>query len=835
MARPAVATSSPAPVEAPTAPLRVLPGAAAAPVRVRPRLEIPPYDLHAALRLEEELGISHVLAQALVRRGAGDPAAARAFLDASESHPPSAFKGIERAVELIEHHVRARSPITVHGDYDVDGVCATAIMVRALRRLGATADWFVPGRVQDGYGLSSATVERLAARGTRLLITVDCAITAVDEVALARAAGLDVVVTDHHQPRADGRLPDAPVLHPGLCGYPCAELCGSAVAFKLAQALGAPGADDDLELVALATVADVMALRGENRSLVRAGLARLGRTASPGLRALMQVARVDPSALDSGALGFRLAPRINAAGRLRRADAGVELLLSEDEARAHAIALELDQLNAERRSVEQRILWEAESRLDDLGERAGYVLVGEGWHPGVIGIVASRIVERCHRPAVVVALEGQHGIGSGRSIPGFNLLDALHACAPHLERYGGHRAAAGITIGRERVADFAAAFETYAAQTLTDDLLVSVERVDAVVSGSHLGMKLAEELERLEPTGFGNPALKLLVPGGRLRDVRPMGDGRHARFTLHSGGARAPAVAFGCDGRLGVSPEEPADASFRLERNCWNGAVEPRLVLGSIWPCDPAPIRPLGEPEDYLSAVLGELGAPLELEAGQARLDGSARCTIDRRGESPLAVLADARSAGERVLAVCADVPRRLSGLTRSTGGFSLACYHALERAPGLLTEFDQLVALDPPAGREQALLLEAGPGFTHLAWGRAELRFAQQMHELEYGLRASLIALYRGLQLRGRAVGGELERLLRGEAEPGLPARLAARLIRVLSELELVSLEPRPAALSIAGHASTELERSASYRAYTQRYEDGRRFLSSATVLLSG
>ncbi len=347
-----------------------------------PRLHIDPYDAAQALALQRGLGVGHVLAQILVRRGLGDPAAARRFLDAGEAHDPAAFAGIDRALELIRRHIASGGRIVVHGDYDVDGVCATAIMVRALRSLGADASWFLPSRIDDGYGLAAATVARLAQRGTALIVTVDCGITAVDEVAAARAAGVDVVVSDHHAPRADGVLPDCPIVHPALCQYPCPTLCGTAVAYKLAAALGARTADDDLDLVALATVADLVPLADENRRLVRQGLAALSATAKPGLRALMAVSRADPSALDTGTLGFRLAPRINAAGRLRRADAGLELLLTEDAGRAKAIALELDAVNAERRAVEQRILWEAESQVADLGPRAGLRAVVRGLAPG---------------------------------------------------------------------------------------------------------------------------------------------------------------------------------------------------------------------------------------------------------------------------------------------------------------------------------------------------------------------------------------------------------------------------------------------------------------------
>ncbi len=801
---------------------------------VAPRFEVPAYALADALTLERELGVGHVLAQILVRRGLGHPGEARAFLDAGVVHEPSAFTGIERATGLIGEQLAAGGRIVVHGDYDVDGVCATAIMVRALRSLGADVGWFLPGRIEDGYGLSLATVQRLAERGTALIVTVDCAITAVEPVAAARAAGMQVIVTDHHAPRADGMLPDCPIVHPALSAYPFAGLCGAGVAHKLATALGADTPTDDLDLVALATVADLVPLLDENRRLVRDGLAALANTAKPGLRALMRVSKADPSALDTGTLGFRLAPRINAAGRLRRADAALELLLTEDPQRATEIAAELDLLNAERRAVEQRILWEAERQVAELGLRSAYVLHSPDWHPGVVGIVASRVVERYHRPAILVATDGEHGTGSGRSIPGFDLLAALDATAAALDRYGGHRAAAGLTIAAARIDAFRAAFEAHAEAVLTAEMLEPRERIDAIASGADLGLTVAEELRRLEPCGMGNPSPRLLVPGVRFTDVRPMGEGRHARFAVCSGGVRARAVAFGCEDRLAADPDLPRDATFRLERNAWNGAVEPRLVLRHEQPCAPAAIDVLGEPADYLATVLAEIDAPVP-GSRPAGLAPPGRVVLDRRGQSPLAVLGDAVAAGERVLAVTADVPRRITGLRARCGGFALVSFAALEQDPGLASPGAHLVALDPPAGSPRHDLLRAGEGFTSLAWGEPELRFAEQMHELEYGLRTSLVALYRALRARERVIGEELEHLLRGEGPHGRPARLAGRLVRVLTELELVSLDRDLPALTIAGSAPTALERSPSYRVYAKRYEDGQRFLSSANPPPSG
>jgi len=568
--------------------------------------------------------MSAAMAQVLVRRGLGEPSRAQAFLAAEEEHPPSAFTGIEAAIAAILAHVRAGTRITIHGDYDVDGVCSTAVLVRVLRALGADVDWYLPDRAADGYGLNARTVERLAQRGTRLLLTADCAITAVAEVAQAQALGMEVVVTDHHAVRSDGQLPQAPIVHPSVCGYPCPDLCATAVAWKLAQALwqaarqaqdGSPRGDgrpvegeragagdvyrpqDDLDLVALATIADVVALTGENRTLVRRGLRALASTAKPGLRALMAVVQVDPSRVSERAVGFALAPRLNAAGRLYRADAGLELILTEDPARAEQIAQELDRANQERRHTETRILFEAEAQVGQqvaaLGESPAYVLAGEGWHAGVIGIVASRLAERHNRPVVMIALEGERGRGSGRSIEGFDLLGGLRACSEHLGRHGGHRAAAGLEIERSRLQAFRDAFVAHAAAVLGEEQLVRGERVDAVVEGRELGMALAEELQALAPFGHANPTVSLLVRGAALNDRRPMGEGRHLRFTVLSGdGGRARAVAFGNGGRLAVPEDALADATFTLEVNEWRGVSEPRLVLRHAQPCEDRSAQP---------------------------------------------------------------------------------------------------------------------------------------------------------------------------------------------------------------------------------------------------
>src|SRR4051794_1569563 len=586
--------------------------------RVDARLTVSPYEFAAAARLAGELGCSHVLAQVLVRRGLASVEDARAFLAGADRHSLGEWPGLAETAWRILEHVDRGSRITVHGDYDVDGVCSTAILVRVLRTLGADVDWYLPSRIDDGYGLARTTVERLAARGTDLLITVDCAVTAVEEVALARSLGVDVIVTDHHSPRADGVLPDAPLVHPRVNGYPCADLCAAGVAHKLAQALLAHAGEDpslaeeDLDLVALATVADVVPLVGENRRLVRQGLRARASTRKVGLRALMDVARVDPSGLDESAIGFRLGPRLNAAGRLYRADAGLELLLTEDRDRARSVAAELDAVNSERRDVETRIRFEAEALVDEQRDAFGLVLAAEGWHPGVIGIVAARIAERHHRPAVLIALEGEEGTGSGRSIPAFDLLGGLHACASWLPRYGGHRAAAGLSIARGDVDAFRSAFAAHAASVLSPEDLMPEVRIDAIAQGDALSLSLAEELEQLAPFGMGNPRISLLVPAATLTDARGLGaEGRHCQFTLNAGGARSRCVAFGGGDKLPVEPGVPADAAVRLEIDRWNGTISPRLVLRHAQPAAPRPIEVIGEP-DFLSGVRRELERALE-------------------------------------------------------------------------------------------------------------------------------------------------------------------------------------------------------------------------------
>jgi single-stranded-DNA-specific exonuclease len=548
-----------------------------------------------AAALARDLGVSELTASVLVRRGYADAPAARAFLEAeSPGHDPFLLGDMAEACARIRAAIAAKKRVCVHGDYDVDGICATALAVLTLRELGADVDWHLPSRFDEGYGLRKATVSRLAEGGCGLVLTVDCGITAVEEVAEARALGLDVVVTDHHRPGDE--LPDCPIVATRPSRYPFPELCGTGVVLKLAEAL--LGADSEalaphLDLVALATIADVVPLVDENRALAAAGLRQLARTRKPGLRALMRSARVDPATLDGAAVGFRLAPRINAAGRLGHPAAALELILTEDEDAAGRLAARLEELNRERQGVEDRILRAALAQVEAWPEahrrRRGYVLADEGWHEGVIGIVASRLVERFNRPVVLIAGGDEEWKGSGRSISAFDLHGALTACASHLERFGGHRAAAGLSIRPEALEAFAAAFAAHADDALTEDDLRPVTLIDAVIPrGTTLSLELATELGRLAPFGLGNPDVTLLAPGCELTELSVVGEGKHLSFRIRREGRDSGrAIAFGLGTQLDRYRRSGRyDVAFRLQENHWNGTVAPQLAVRRIFDAD---------------------------------------------------------------------------------------------------------------------------------------------------------------------------------------------------------------------------------------------------------
>lgn len=545
--------------------------------------------------LTTALSIPQALAALLVQRGYDSAGDARAFLRPALDDLTGALSwaGMADAVSLVAETVRRGDPILIHGDYDVDGQCAAALLTRLLRAGGGDAHAFVPHRVRDGYDFGVAGLERARTLGARLIITCDCGITAVEPVRAARAAGIDVIVTDHHLP-GDALPPANAVLDPRRPDCPSLDknLCGAGVAFKLAQAV-APvlGLSEHvpwhlLDYVALATVADVVPLTGENRILVRHGLKLLADSRWAGLRALVETAGLAGRPLRAGHVGFILAPRLNAAGRIGDAADGLRLLLTDDAEAATRTARQLETLNTQRQEMDQRILVAAEAQLGGaLGpDDRAIVLAADDWHPGVIGIVASRLVERYARPTFLVAWEGDVGRGSGRSVSGFDLHAALRRVGHCLEKFGGHTMAAGLTVRRDRFEEFRIAFLGVARELLAPEDLVPAQRVDLELPLADLSDDLERLMRHLEPCGMGNPAPVFGVRGARAVDARRVGT-NHLRFVLDDGSGALPAIGFQVADRVSEDwLAHPLDVAFRLERDEWQGRSTLQARVATIAP-----------------------------------------------------------------------------------------------------------------------------------------------------------------------------------------------------------------------------------------------------------
>lgn len=557
--------------------------------------EAPVIDVASVTTLAAALGVPVPIARLLVHRGYGDTEAAKRFLRPrlDQLHDGSAMMSLEVAVERLVRAIRDGELIMIHGDYDVDGICSTTLLVRAIRGFGGNVIPFIPNRMTDGYDLGAAGVRHAIEIDAKVVVTCDCGTTALEPVAALNAAGIDVVISDHHLPR--DTFPDSlALLNPRRpdCDYPDKDLAAVGVAFKLALALASALKVSDafiwkmLDLVALATVADVASLRGENRIFVRYGMRMISETENVGLRALLRASGMDGKPLTAGRIGFTLAPRLNAAGRLGHALRGVELLLTESEHEANVIARELEELNQRRQALDRTTLDDArvmaERQVRD--GAIGLVLAKEGWHPGVIGIVASRIVEEFSRPVIMIALEDGVGKGSGRSIPGFDLHSALVDCSDLLLRFGGHRAAAGITIATDQVGAFTHRFDQVVRARLTLDELVPVLRVDAEIELDQDTLDLETTLRHFEPFGVGNPA-----PVFAARNVTVFGSPRIVgrdglKLTLvGSNGTQLEAIGWGM---ADLAPEIRAgkalDVAFRLERDEYRGESRLQARLADV-------------------------------------------------------------------------------------------------------------------------------------------------------------------------------------------------------------------------------------------------------------
>ena len=566
-----------------------------------------------------EAGIPPLPALVLCARGLDTPEKALRFLEDGEEllHDPFLLKDMDRAAARLTLALERGETIAVYGDYDVDGITSTCLLTDYLRRRGAAVIPYIPDRMEEGYGLSAQAVELLCARGVTLIVTVDCGITAVDEVAHAASLGVDVIITDHHECKDD--LPAAAAVvnpHRSDCGYPFPCLAGVGVAFKLVLALGGTGNRRALlaeyaDLTAIGTVADVMQLTGENRTIVRAGLSALAHTKRPGLRALIREAGAEGKELTAATIGYTLAPRINASGRMGCASLAAELLLTVDPARAEELARTLCALNRERQSIESDIYEECVARLDREGGRHSViVLASEGWHQGVVGIVASRLAEKYACPAFMICLQDGRGKASCRSFGGFNLFAALERCSDLLDSFGGHELAAGFTIEEESIDAFRAKMEALILEETGGEEMVSPLRIDAEIADpSLLSREGVEALALLEPFGAGNPRPVLLLPGAVIVSMAQVGGGRHLKLRLRHQGSLFDAIFFSV-GELDLNPGDRADVAFTPQINEFRGARSVQLQVCDI---QSAPTRAQAE-----RALLERLWAGAALSAAEA-------------------------------------------------------------------------------------------------------------------------------------------------------------------------------------------------------------------------
>jgi single-stranded-DNA-specific exonuclease len=553
------------------------------------------YDHASAAELAAALGVSPIVAGLLVARGYPDVSSAQAFLNPSldQLHDPFLMLGMPDAVKRLLHAVDNQEPVLIYGDYDVDGTTGTAVLLRALRMLGATAGYHVPHRFTEGYGIQQAGLEKAVRDGYKLVVSVDCGIRAHEPLHWACANGLDIIITDHHLPDDEAGSPPAlAVLNPNQygCNYPDKNLAGVGVAFKLIHALFSERGREAqvpgfLKMVAIGTVADVAKLVGENRSIVALGLSDLPRAVNPGLRALIEIAGCgDDGEMTAYDLGFRIGPRINAAGRMDAARAVVELFEAKEKGEARRLAEHLDTRNRERKEAQREIfnraVEEFESGVERDTQTHAAVIAGDGWHRGVIGLAASKIAERLNRPCVVISLDGDVGHGSARSIEAYHLFDGLTVCRDLLDKFGGHSHAAGLAIRREHIPEFRRRLNEHAASCLTEADLEPVLSIDAEVPPPALGFQLSQDLRALEPFGAGNPRPVFATKGFRILGEPLVIKEQHLKLRV-GGDDNRPIEAIWWRGveEAGQTPQanQRIDLAYELEANRWNGEIRLQL------------------------------------------------------------------------------------------------------------------------------------------------------------------------------------------------------------------------------------------------------------------
>ena len=792
-------------------------------------------------RVQDALGCPEPMAWILARRGLTDPDDARGFLaaDGDLADPLRIADVGEAAARLREALVRGEH-VAIHGDYDCDGVCSTAILAGALRARGGEVTTFLPSRFTDGYGVSEATVERLADSGARLLVCVDCGTSSVEPLQRAVELGMDVVVLDHHL--AAGARPPGILVNPAL-GRGMDDLPAAAgVVFDVVRALSAaddgllaPSPDEGVDLAGLATVADAVPLVGNNRRLVHRALQSIRRGERPGIVALLGAAGQGHRGITPRGLSFTLAPAINAAGRLAEASRALELMLEDDPVRARMLADELWELNSRRRDVERQVTAEAIAMVEATAPDGVPItlVAGEGWHEGVVGIVASRLVERLGRPAIVLSTSGDDAKGSGRSLPGLDLHAIVADASEMLTRWGGHSGAVGVSLRSDDIPAFRAALERSAHGRRADIRRAQTRHVDAVVAGADLTLDTAERLEALAPFGRGNPEPRIVVPACAVTGLSRVGEGRHLRARLGAGGVTVPAIGFSM-GRQAPGLEEAGeharfDAVARLEVERWQDTTGPRVSLDALAPVPSGP-SVAGHCAAACDAACGLRVAPSRIAGMLGEPFGPTppaavavpEVVRDHRAEGRALPLICALAGADRgVAAIVADVPRRRAALgdvlapgrlgvdvavlggvrcdaqavrdrlALARGGPVLALLDYAALAEVEIPEGVHVVVVDPPTSDAQAGWLAAACAgrAAHLAWGPDEAAVALRVAEADLAVRDVARSLWPALVAHpdGLAWGADADRLLAGDGPVARSPRAVAIALAALAEEGLV------------------------------------------------
>ncbi len=804
----------------------------------------------------------------LAGRGLSDPVLAREFMECSAPLPdPYLFADMHRAVSSVINAVKAGRKIVVHGDYDADGITATAVMVLGLRRLGAEVDWYLPSRFNEGYGLSRAAIETIVSAAAGLLITVDCGVNYPDEVAFATEQGLEVIVVDHHEPGAV--LPECSLIHHSRGEYPTGDLCGVGLALKVLHALlvEQEAAQRDilpeellglLDLVAIGTVADLAPLRGENRFYVREGLRLLNRGHRVGLRALCEVSSCS-GAVDSGTIAFRLAPRLNAAGRLSDPTPPLRLLLSEDEGEAKQLAGRLHEMNGERQDLERTMFDAAQRMVSSLDELPMVlVLADSDWHEGVVGIVASRLVEQYNRPTVLLRVRDGMAKGSGRSIAGYDLLSGISACGDLLSIYGGHAQAAGLTLQADKINALREALQKHASAALSEADLLPRYRADAVLTSEDTNPDTAQAIAMMEPFGSGNARPRFLLVDTVLRSLELTRTGSHLKGQAEVGGVRVSAIGFGLGRLLGeISGDTPCVVGAQLRADEWRGSVRTQLVLERVDPVlqevqvacsagararrvhlgDMTDVRTVGREGNKQAAERGEPSrSPVWPASSRDRRDRPGRLTefaqILGSGESALVLVGAAPRTLDRL---CGCIPSVLLDDLETLCAGQVGDQDSLEGisdAKLLLVEWGAVcgiapdrshrshtIVLDPPFRLSQ-LMAALGLGqkgtTMHLLYGEREREAMCSLLRYTVHPRFGMVCMYNALRSGSAdedALVKEASRIAWEQAKVVLRREDLRKALMILQDLGLLSDDD--------GKAKLDVRQSAVYREAEADYEE--------------